>query len=338
MRVMELRDDWGLEHLRLAERPQPEPGPGQVLIAMKAASLNFRDTVMVQRGYGRRSGELPLVPVSDGAGEVVAVGDGVTRVKAGDVVCPAFWQLWITGPLKEDYWPGMLGGPHDGVLQEFMVLDASGVVKAPKGYDFRQAATLPCAAITAWSAVVTQGQVKSGDVVVIQGTGGVSLFALQFAKMHGARVIATSSSAAKLARLEALGADHVINYAEDENWGRTARALAGGGGVDLVVEVGGARSLEQSLRAVRVDGMIGMIGVLSGGLAELNLGLVVTRNIRLQGITIGNRDMLEEMIRAINQNGLDPVIDERVYAFDAAAEALGALPEGRHFGKICIEY
>lgn len=338
MKVMELRDDWGLDHLRLAERPDPEPGPGQVLIAMKAASINYRDTVMIQRGYGRRSGELPLVPVSDGAGEVVAVGEGVTRLKTGDKVCPAFSQLWITGPLKEEYWPGMLGGPHDGVLQELMVLDASGVVKAPDGYDFLQASTLPCAAITAWSAVVTHGKVKSGDVVLTQGTGGVSLFALQFAKMHGARVIATSSNADKLERLKALGADHVINYAEDENWGRTARALAGGAGVDLVVEVGGAGSLAQSLRAVRVDGMIGMIGVLSGGLAELNLGLVVTQNIRLQGITIGNRDMLEELIGAINQNPMDPVIDERVYAFDESAEALRALPEGRHFGKICIGF
>ena len=338
MKVMELRDDWGLEHLQLAKRPRPEPGLGEVLIAMQAASLNFRDTVMIQRGYGRRSGELPLVPVSDGAGEVVAVGDGVSRVKAGDLVCPAFSQLWITGPLKEEYWPGMLGGPHDGVLQEFMALDASGVVKAPTGYSAQQAATLPCAAITAWSAVVTQGKVKAGDVVLIQGTGGVSVFALQFAKMSGARVIATSSSADKLARLEALGADHVINYAEDETWGRTARALAGGQGVDLVVEVGGARTLEQSLRAVRVDGTIAMIGVLSGGLAEVNLGLVVTQNIRVQGVTIGNRDMFEEMVAAINQNGLEPVIDEHIYAFDQAPEALRALPEGQHFGKICLNY
>ncbi len=338
MKVMELRDDWGLEHLQLADRPKPEPGPGEVLIAMKAASLNFRDTVMIQRGYGRRSGELPLIPLSDGAGEVVAVGDGVTRLKAGDVACPAFSQSWITGPLKEEYWPGILGGPRDGVLQEFMKLAASGVVRAPASYNFLQAATLPCAAITAWSAVVTQGKVKAGDVVLVQGTGGVSLFALQFAKMHGARVIATSSNAEKLARLEALGADHVINYANDESWGRTARALAGGSGVDLVVEVGGARTLEQSLRAVRVDGMIGMIGVLSGGLAELNLGLVVTQNIRVQGVTIGNRDMLESMVAAIDQNGLDPVIDDHIYAFDEAADALRALPEGRHFGKICISY
>lgn len=338
MKVIELRGDWGLDHLVRGERPKPEPGPGQVLIAMKAASLNFRDTVMVERGYGRRSGELPLVPLSDGAGEIVATGDGVSRVKVGDLVCPAFSQTWFSGQIKEEYWPGMLGGPRDGVLQEFMVLDETGVVKAPHGYSALQAATLPCAAITAWSAVAVQGRINPGDVVLVQGSGGVSLFALQFAKMLGARVIATSSSASKLERLEQLGADHVINYAEDASWGRTARALAGGAGVDLVVEVGGGRTLEQSLRAVRGNGTIAMIGVLSGGLAELNLGLVVTQNIRLQGVTIGNRDMLESLIAAIDQNGLDPVIDDHVYAFDDAAEALGALPKGAHFGKICIAY
>ena len=338
MKVIELRDDWGLDHLVVSERPKPDLGPGQVLIVMQAASLNFRDTVMVERGYGRRSGQLPIVPLSDGAGEIVAVGDGVSRVRVGDLVCPAFSQTWITGPLKEDYWPGMLGGPRDGVLQEFMALDETGVVKAPHGYNALQAATLPCAAITAWSAVAVQGRVKPGDVVLVQGSGGVSLFALQFAKMLGARVIATSSRAAKLERLEALGADHVINYAEDASWGRTARALAGGAGVDLVVEVGGSRTLEQSLRAVRGGGTVAMIGVLSGGLAELNLGLVVTQNIRLQGVTIGNRDMLEGLIGAIEQNGLDPVIDEHVFAFDDAADALRALPKGEHFGKICIQF
>jgi NADPH:quinone reductase-like Zn-dependent oxidoreductase len=253
-------------------------------------------------------------------------------------VCPAFSQTWISGPLKEEYWPGMLGGPRDGVLQEFMLLDQSGVVKAPRGYSALQAATLPCAAITAWSAVAVQGGIQPGDVVLVQGSGGVSLFALQFAKMLGARVIATSSSAGKLAKLEKLGADHVINYAEDANWGRTARALAGGAGVDLVVEVGGGRTLEQSLRAVRGNGTIAMIGVLSGGSAELNLGLVVTQNIRLQGVTIGNRDMLEDLIAAIDQNGLDPAIDDHVYAFGDAVEALRVLPKGEHFGKICIEF
>ncbi len=338
MRVMELRDGWGLAHLQPGERPEREPGPGQVKIAMQAATLNYRDVVMLERGYGRRSGTLPLVPISDGAGEVVAVGEGVSRVAVGDLVCPCFSQLWITGRLKEEYWPGVLGGPHDGVMQETMVLDESGVVRAPEGWDARQAATLPCAALTAWNAVIVAGRVKAGDWVLVQGTGGVSLFALLFARMHGARVIATTSSAEKAARLEAMGADAVINYRGDESWGRSARDLAGGRGVDLVVEVGGAGTLSQSLRAVRTGGILALIGVLTGATAELALGQMVTRDLRLQGITIGNRDMLEAMIAAIGRNPIVPPIDARVYAFEALGEALAAMPEGGHFGKIAIAF
>ena len=172
MKVFELRDDWGLDHLHLGERPRPEPGPGQVVVAMGAASLNYRDHVMMDQGYGRRSGELPLIPISDGAGEIAASGDGVDRVAVGDLVCPSFSQHWISGPLKEEYWPGILGGPHDGVMQEFMLLDQSGVVRAPKGWDALHAATLPCAAITAWSAVVGEGRIEAGQTVLIQGSGG----------------------------------------------------------------------------------------------------------------------------------------------------------------------
>ena len=338
MKVMELSGAWDLDHLHLAERPEPEPGPGQVLIRIQAAALNFRDTVMIRRGYGRRSGELPLVPLADGAGEVVAAGAGVTRVAVGDLVCPAFAQTWISGALKEEYWPGMLGGPRDGVMQEYMVLSEQGVVRAPRGWDALRAATLPCAALTAWNALITCGRVAPGQVVLVQGTGGVSLFALLFARMLGARVIATSSRADKLERARALGADHVINYRDDPEWGRSARELAGGAGVDLVVEVGGAGTLEQSLRAVRVAGTIAMIGVLSGAEARLSLGQVVTRSVTLQGVTIGNRDMLEELIRAIDHNGLEPPIDDRVYGFEELVEALRAFPEGAHFGKVCIRF
>ncbi len=338
MKVLEIRDAWGLEHLVPGNRPEPEPGPTEVVIAMRAASLNYRDHVMLQRGYGARSGELPLIPVSDGAGEVVATGADVTRVEVGDLVCPCFAQSWMSGPLREEHWSGMLGGPHDGVLQQLMALDESGVVKAPEGWDALSAATLPCAALTAWNAVVATGGVKAGDTVLVQGTGGVSLFALQFARMHGARVVAISGNAGKRARAGALGAEYVIDYVEDTQWGRTARAFAGGRGVDLVVEVGGAGTLEQSLRAVRVGGTLAMIGVLSGGLAEVNLGLVVTRDIDLKGITIGNRDMFEDMVAAIDRNGLTPQIDDRVWTFDEAPAALAALPEGRHYGKICIRY
>ena len=338
MKAFEMRDAWGLDHLVECERPAPEPGPTEVLVRMQAASLNYRDHVMLQRGYGARSGELPIVPVSDGAGEVVAVGADVSRVAVGDLVCPCFSQSWITGPLREEYGSGVLGGPRDGVLQRFMALDERGVVKAPAGWDALAAATLPCAALTAWNAVVETGGVKAGDTVLVQGTGGVSLFALQFARMHGARVVATSGSAEKRARVEALGADLVVDYRADAEWGRAARAFAAGRGVDLVVEVGGAGTLEQSLRAVRVGGTLAMIGVLSGARAEVNLGLVVTRDIDLKGITVGNRDMFEDMVAAIDRNGLAPQIDDRVWEFDEAREALAALPQGRHYGKICIRY
>ena len=338
MKVLEIRDSWGLDHLVAGSRPEPEPGPAEALVAMRAASLNYRDHVMLGRGYGARSGELPLVPVSDGAGEVVAVGPEVTRVAVGDLVCPCFSQTWISGPLREDHWPGMLGGPRDGVLQQLMAFDERGLVKAPRGWDALAAATLPCAALTAWNAVVVKGRVKAGDTVLVQGTGGVSLFALQFARMHGARAVATSGSAEKRARVAALGADCVIDYREDPQWGRAARAFAGGRGVDLVVEVGGAGTLEQSLRAVRVGGTVALIGVLSGGRAEVSLGLVVTRDVDLRGVTIGSRDMFEDMVAAIDRNGLAPQIDDRIWDFDDAPKALAALPEGRHYGKICIRY
>ena len=194
MKVMQIQDSWGPDHIRAAERPVPEAGPGEVLVRMEAASLNYRDFVMANGGYGRRGGKLPLVPCSDGAGRVAAVGPGVTRVAVGDLVCPIFGQTWMSGPFREIHWAGNLGGPRDGVMQEYMVCHQEGVARAPKHLDAVQAATLPCAAVTAWNAVVAQGHVKAGDVVLVQGTGGVSLFALLFAKMHGARVLATSSS------------------------------------------------------------------------------------------------------------------------------------------------
>ena len=337
MKVMEMRDEWGVDHIKPGTRPDRSPGPGEVLIKMQAASVNYRDLVMTQRGYGRHSGELPLVPLSDGAGTVAETGAGVTRVKAGDLVCPAFAQLWISGALREEYRPGMLGGPLDGVMQEYMVLPESGVVKAPAHLSAIEAATLPCAAVTAWSAVIGGG-VEPGDVVVTQGTGGVSLFAMLFAKLAGARTIVTSSSDEKLARAKALGADIGINYRTHPEWSRNVRQALGGRGADLVVELGGAQSLDQSLRAVRTSGTLAMIGVLSGGLAELNLGRVVTQNVRLQGVTLGSREAFEDMVRAIETHRLKPPIDDKVYGFDEAADAIRAIPAGRHFGKICIAF
>ncbi len=337
MKVMELRD-WNVDSIALAERPKPAPGPGQVLIRMQAASLNFRDTVMAKRGYGRRSGNLPLVLVSDGAGTVEAVGAGVTRVKAGDLVCPTFSQTWPGGTFSEEVWTGTLGGPLDGTMQEYMCLAESGVVKAPKHLSAAEAATLPCAALTAWNAVVEQGRVKAGERVLIQGTGGVSLFALIFAKMHGAETILISSSDEKLQRAKPLGADHLINYKTTPDWGKAAREIAGGRGVDHVVEVGGAGTLERSIRAVRPSGTVSLIGVLAGGAGEVNLGPVVTQNIRLQGITVGSRALFEAMNRALELHQVRPPIDAHRFRFEELTAALKAFPEGRHFGKVVCEF
>jgi len=337
MKAMELRD-WNVDSIALAERPKPAPGPGQVLIRMRAASLNFRDTVMAKRGYGRRSGNLPLVLCSDGAGTVEAVGTGVTRVKAGDLVCPAFSQTWPSGTFHEDVWKGTLGGPLDGTMQEYMCLSEEGVVKAPAHLSAAEAATLPCAALTAWNAVVAQGRVKAGERVLIQGTGGVSLFALIFAKMHGAETILISSSDEKLARAKPLGADHCINYKTVPDWSKAARDIGGGRGVDHVVEVGGAGTLERSIRAVRPSGIVSLIGVLAGGAGEINLGPVVTQNIRLQGITVGSRDLFEEMNRAIALHKVRPPIEEKRFPFDGLKDALKAFPEGKHFGKVVCEF
>lgn len=336
MQVMELRDGWGVEHVHPGVRPDPAPGPGEVLIRMAAASINYRDSVVLRRGYGRLSGELPLIILQDGAGEVIEVAPGVTRVKRGDLVCPIGAPGWHAGPLRPEHRDNLLGGPRDGVMRELMAVSAEDVVKAPSFYSAEEAATLPCAAVTAWTAVVGGG-VKPGDVVVTQGTGGVSLFALQFAHALGATVIITSSRPEKLERAKAMGADYGIDYRATPDWHREVRRLTGGG-ADLVIEVGGAETLEQSLRAVKVSGTIALIGVLSGALASLELGRVVTQSVRLQGVTLGARDDFEAMVRAIERHRLRPAIDAKRYGFTEAAAAVAAIGEGRHFGKICLRF
>ncbi len=337
MRVMEIREAWDFDHLALGERDQPQAGPGEIVCRMLAASLNYRDYLMVQGGYGRAAGALPLVPISDGVGEVVSLGDDVDRFAVGDRVTPIFFQGWHDGPPSEANYARALGGPVDGVMQEFMRLPAADAVRAPANLDDLQAAALPCAGVTAWNAVVEQGQVKPGDKVLIQGSGGVSVFALLFAKAMGAEVIATSSSAAKLERLQAMGADHLINYREVEKWGGQAREIAGSG-VDLVVEVGGAGTMQQSIRATKIGGTIATIGVLSGVGGDLNLAHVVMTNMRLQGITVGSRTMHEAMADAIEKHHLAPPVDDQVFGFDDLVPALKSMPKGGHFGKICLRF
>jgi NADPH:quinone reductase-like Zn-dependent oxidoreductase len=335
MRVFEIQDSFGMDNLQLTERPDPSPGPGEVLLRMKSASLNYRDLLMV-RGHYNPHQPLPLIPCSDGVGEVEAVGDGVSRLEVGDRVATIFSQTWLSGPPSARRLQGTLGGPLDGTLAERMVLSSVGVVRVPDHLTDAEAATLPCAALTAWSALVEQGSVGAGDVVLVQGTGGVSIFALQFARLLGARVIATSSSKDKLERLREMGAWRTVNYAEDPAWGKTVRRMTEGRGVDHVVEVGGAGTLEQSLRAVRVGGEVSVIGVLSGISSELNIIPILMQHIRLQGILVGSRDGFERMNRAIAADDLRPVVDQ-VFPFDRAPEALHHMASGAHFGKICIE-
>ena len=337
MKVFQLQDDWSIDNLTLTERPMPKPDTGQVLLQLKAASLNYRDLVVPQRGYGALTGTLPLIPISDGVGEVIAIGEGVRRVVVGDRVCPVMIQSWISGPPTMEKLSSTLGGPLDGVMTEYMVLSEQGVVKTPEHLSNEEAATLPCAALTAWSAIVTDGQVKAGDRVLVQGTGGVSLFALQFAKLHGAHVIVTSSSDEKLQRAINLGADEGINYLSTPEWGKEVKRMTGAEGVDLIIEVGGQKTLPQSLRAIRAGGTICLIGVLSGLNMDVSLGLIVTRKVRLQGITVGNRDGMEAMMRAISQHSLKPVID-RTFAFEKLRDALDYLAHSVHFGKVCIHH
>ncbi len=337
MKVFEIRGDWGFDHLQLGTRPEPKPGTGEVLLRMKAASLNYRDLVVPSRGYGAFTGNLPLIPLSDGVGEVVEVGPGVTRVKAGDRVCPCFHQSWIGGAPDLERLTRTLGGPVDGTMAELMCLPAEGVVKVPAHLTDEQAATLPCAALTAWSALVTYDDLGPGSRVLVQGTGGVALFALAFGKLLGCHVTVISSSDEKLARATAMGADVGINYTATPEWSKASREITAGRGFDHIVELGGEKTLPQSLRAIRPGGTISMIGVLSGSALSAPLGHVVTRQVRLQGITVGSRDGFEAMMRAIDQHRLVPVVD-KVFAFEQLKEAMAALKQGAHFGQICIRH
>jgi NADPH:quinone reductase-like Zn-dependent oxidoreductase len=331
MKVVELHT-FALDSVAVGERPEPRPGPGEVLIRVRACSLNYRD-LLIMKGLYNKKLPLPLVPLSDGAGEVTAVGGGVTRVRVGDRVASCFMPAWIDGEPTEAKAKSALGAGGTGMLAEYVVLPAEGVVRVPDHLSDEEAATLPCAAVTAWHALVTEGGVKAGDVVLTQGTGGVSVFALQFAKLLGARVIATSSSDAKLERVRQLGASDGINYKTTPEWGGKARELTGPG-VDHVVEVGGAGTMPESMRAVRMGGRISLIGVLSGA-GQFNPTPVLMKNLRVQGIFVGSREMFEAMNRAVALHKMRPVID-RVFPMSEARAALHHMESGAHFGKVVI--
>jgi NADPH:quinone reductase-like Zn-dependent oxidoreductase len=305
-----------------------------VAVKVRATSLNFRDLMMIEGVYNPRVA-LPFVPLSDGAGDVTALGQGVSRFKDGDRVAGAFMPGWVGGRPNEAAARTALGGGGAGMLAQTVVLPAEGLVSIPEHLTFEEAATLPCAGVTAWHALVTEGRVKAGDTVLVQGTGGVSIFALQFARLNGARVILTSSSDEKLERAHTLGASDGINYKTTPDWDKTARALTGGEGVDHVVEVGGAGTLSRSLRAVKMGGSVSLIGVLTGGAAEVNTLPVLMKVVRVQGIYVGSRETFEAMNRAIALHRLRPVVD-RVFPFDQARAAFEHLKSGAHFGKVVI--
>lgn len=334
MRAYTIEDAFGLDRLTLGEREAEEVGPGQVRLNVKAVSLNYRDLMVVRGQYNPRQ-PLPLVPCSDGAGVVDAIGPGVENVKVGDRVMSAFCPRWLSGTGTNAELRHAYGSPLDGFLREQAVVEAASLVPIDDALSFEQAATFPCAAVTAWHALSVVGKIMPGQSVLLLGTGGVSLFALQIAKMAGARVIITSSSDAKLEKAKALGADVCINYKNDSNWGKTARQAAGGDGVDVVVEVGGAGTLNQSLKAVRAGGVIAFIGVLSDEQQAPALVNILMNNIRLQGIYVGSRQMLHDVTRAFAVHGASPVVDS-VFAFGDARAAFEKMAAGKHFGKIAI--
>jgi NADPH:quinone reductase-like Zn-dependent oxidoreductase len=333
MKVFEIRDIFGIDELKLTERDDATPGHGQVLVRIKATSLNYRDLMTVKYGASRNL-RLPLIPLSDGAGEVIAIGEGVTRVKPGDRVMGIFMQTWLAGKPTRENARSALGGDLDGVLAEQVVFHEDGLVHIPAYLSYEEAATLPCAAVTAWHALVTQGEMTAGDTILVLGTGGVAIFALQFAVAAGAQVIITSSSDAKLERARQLGAAQTINYRTTPDWDKRVLEVMHGVGVDQVVEVGGPGTLEKSMRAVRIGGTISLIGILTGS-GTVDPMLLLRKNARLQGIYVGSRAMFDAMNRALTINQLRPVID-KVFPFEETRVALKYMESAAHFGKIVI--
>lgn len=333
MKVWQIHS-FGIDRLALEHVPQPRPGRGEVLVKVHAVSLNYRDLLMVGGQYNPRMA-LPRIPCSDGAGEVVELGQDVRATSVGKRVAGIFMQHWLEGTPTAETNRGALGGDVDGMLAEYVVLPQSGIVPIPEHLSYAEGATLPCAGVTAWNALVNAAQVKPGDVVVTQGTGGVSIFALQFAKMMGAKVIGTSSSDEKLERAKSLGQSAGLNYRQNPEWAKWVLQETNNRGADLIVEVGGAGTFHQSLQAVRIGGTVAQIGVLSQSDEPLAVAPLLHRQVRVQGVYVGSRAHFEAMNQAIATNRLRPVVD-RVFAFEQVHEAFITLQEGYHFGKIVI--
>ena len=323
---------FGIDSLEFVERQTPQAGPGEVLVHVRAVSFNFRDLMMVKGLYNPKL-KLPRIPCSDGAGEVAAVGEGATRFKPGDRVAGIFMQNWLDGPPTAAKIKGALGGDLDGMLAEYVVLKEAGLVRVPQHLGFEEAATLPCAAVTAWNGLGA-GQLRPGSTVLIQGTGGVSIFALQFARIMGMRVLGISGSAEKLERVRALGLSAALNYKETPDWDRWAIEQTGGEGVDLVIEVGGMGTLPRSLRALRIGGTIAQIGVLTGAADPLPLPQILHKQAHIRGIYVGSRSDFEEMNRAIALAELKPVFES--VPWSQAREVLHRMESAGHFGKLVV--
>jgi NADPH:quinone reductase-like Zn-dependent oxidoreductase len=325
----------GFDAVRLTERSRPEPGHGEVLLRIHAVSLNFRDLLIINHLYPVASGAKGLIPCSDGAGEVVAVGEGATRFRKGDRVAGAFFQGWIDGTLTYPAIATSLGGAVSGMLAEYVVLREQGLVPVPDALSFEEACTLPCAGVTAWHALVETGKLTAGQSVLVLGTGGVSIFGLQIGKAMGARVIVTSSSDDKLEYARAMGADGLINYRKTPDWDQEVLRLTEGAGVDHILEVGGAGTLPKSLQSAALHGQVNIIGVLTGLTNNIDFLPVLAKNLRLQGIFVGSRAMLESLMDAVGTNSIRPVID-KIFPFEEAVEAYRHLASAQHIGKVLI--
>jgi NADPH:quinone reductase-like Zn-dependent oxidoreductase len=334
MQVFEIQE-FGIDNLKLAERATPQPGPHEVRVRMTAASLNFRDLMVAEGQYNPKL-KRPVVPLSDGVGIVEATGPGVTRVRTGERVAAIFMQKWIDGSSSREKNASALGGAIDGVLAEYNVFSEQGLVTVPAHLSDVEAATLPCAGVTAWHALFEERAPQPGDSLLILGTGGVATFALQFGHAAGLRTVVLSSSDDKLARARAMGASDTINYRERPDWDKAVRELLPEG-VDTVLEVGGSDTLARSLRAVRVGGIVTVIGALSGGEPTVSPVPILMNTLRVQGIYVGSRSMFERMNRALEQHQIRPVVD-RVFPWREVRQAMRYMQSQQHVGKICLEF
>jgi NADPH:quinone reductase-like Zn-dependent oxidoreductase len=339
MRALNVAAPWGPDAIKVVELPDPKPGAGQVLVRMKAVSLNYRDLLMINGMYGRGAASTTdvITPFSDGCGVVEAVGEGVTRFKPGDRVATLFFQGWVSGPPTLEKVVTALGFPIPGAGAELQTFSEHGLSKVPEFLSDLEVATLPCAALTAWRGLFVDARLEPGDTVVLQGTGGVSIFGLQFAHAAGYRTLITSSSDEKLERARDLGADHVVNYRTTPAWSGPVREATHGRGADFIMEVGGGGTIQESMKAIKIGGHIAIIGVVAGAGDPFNPAALIGNSAKLQGLSVGSRDMFEAMCRMIDLKKTFPVVD-KVFPFTEAKAAFAAMAAGEHFGKIVLEF